>query len=870
MANEQEELRLTVNLADNASAGLAKLNEEIKQLGSGASQQHVEKFKRETSELTTKIKGMTGEVGEAFKGLGMLRSGLAAGAAGLALFGFEIMRQSKALIEYADKIRTVNQQAREFGVNAAQLKDVTEQLQAFGVSGDTAVASIGAVSAKIAELQRQGSQLRQHMLEQAGPSRAAVENMSRFLDRLTSAKTVADQLNTIREGGEQVYRHALEQTHSEQEAANRRNKFFAEFGYDARLKEAGQLQNLTKEEQALADQRQKNAEALSNEWGQVVKKYETLVETMKQPFIPYLLTALKMAESVLTSITDKVNEIEQKQLLRPDKTKESIQERFGKFGLGVPQQGPQLTPEQDFQRRQQLDQDRRRELMQPEKEHTDALKKNTSATEDLVNLLKLAVATGGGGAGAGGGIIPAAYSPGGGGPFGPSGGASGMGRAFGGGGYANLGQSMGAQPYGSDVGAGSGAGAGATPAGPPSGGAGVPGGSRGGSAGITAPAGTPIQHRGMATVTTSGGRKFQVDERFAQNFQGFISDYEKAGGVIGPESGTLGHRPHNASGHPIGAAIDINQVGYGIRGRGGRTLDVETENALAAKWGLVSGETWRRKDTGHFGIRSVDAARQALIDQGVKVADSGAGSSTAVSGGGADYLRQQRAPLTSQLEANPQLKKELAALGTLEHESDATAVVESLYNRTTALNEVRAKKGLPPVSLSQMMKGGFYGPVNKGLLQSRVATLERDPERMKKMFGAIDAAATSNLLKGATDQGSGNDPNVSWPGGKVVRDGETYNDWGGGAGHEGNRLFRERQQASIAAADRAQLDRTQAAATKVEGTGKISVDVNAPKGTNVGAEGGGLFKKVEISRQTQMSPAKRGPEGGYATEALLN
>ena len=80
MATEQEELRLTVTLADNASAGLAKLNEEIKQLGSGAGQQHVEKFKRETTELTSKIKGMSGEVGEAFKGLGMLRGGLAAGA----------------------------------------------------------------------------------------------------------------------------------------------------------------------------------------------------------------------------------------------------------------------------------------------------------------------------------------------------------------------------------------------------------------------------------------------------------------------------------------------------------------------------------------------------------------------------------------------------------------------------------------------------------------------------------------------------------------------------------------------------------------------------------------------------------------------
>jgi hypothetical protein len=45
----------------------------------------------------------------------------------------------------------------------------------------------------------------------------------------------------------------------------------------------------------------------------------------------------------------------------------------------------------------------------------------------------------------------------------------------------------------------------------------------------------------------------------------------------------------------------------------------------------------------------------------------------------------------------------------------------------------------------------------------------------------------------------------------------------------------------------------------VTGTGKISVDVNAPKGTNVRAHGGGLFKQVEVNRQTQMDRAsKRG------------
>jgi hypothetical protein len=46
---------------------------------------------------------------------------------------------------------------------------------------------------------------------------------------------------------------------------------------------------------------------------------------------------------------------------------------------------------------------------------------------------------------------------------------------------------------------------------------------------------------------------------------------------------------------------------------------------------------------------------------------------------------------------------------------------------------------------------------------------------------------------------------------------------------------------------------------KVEGTGKISVDVKAPRGTKVGASGGGLFKKTEIERTPQMQEAKEGP-----------
>ena len=60
------------------------------------------------------------------------------------------------------------------------------------------------------------------------------------------------------------------------------------------------------------------------------------------------------------------------------------------------------------------------------------------------------------------------------------------------------------------------------------------------------------------------------------------------------------------------------------------------------------------------------------------------------------------------------------------------------------------------------------------------------------------------------------------------------------------------------------IDKSQS--TKVEGSGKITVDVNAPKGTHVGAEGKGLFKTVAINRQTQMEPARRGPVAASAGE----
>jgi hypothetical protein len=58
--------------------------------------------------------------------------------------------------------------------------------------------------------------------------------------------------------------------------------------------------------------------------------------------------------------------------------------------------------------------------------------------------------------------------------------------------------------------------------------------------------------------------------------------------------------------------------------------------------------------------------------------------------------------------------------------------------------------------------------------------------------------------------------------------------------------------------DRSILDRG-SMTHHVEGSGMLDVNVAAPAGTSVHARGGGLFKKIRMSRQTQMEPTVTGP-----------
>ena len=142
----------------------------------------------------------------------------------------------------------------------------------------------------------------------------------------------------------------------------------------------------------------------------------------------------------------------------------------------------------------------------------------------------------------------------------------------------------------------------------------------------------------------------------------------------------------------------------------------------------------------------------------------------------------------------------------------------------------------------------------------------RKPEDAARMRQFVSSAVHA----GATGVGAG----VGYMGPSSMHVGGGHPaSWGGAPwieqarreGVERGQMDPQELQASLAQLraqrDRAALDRGMGSeiSHKVEGTGKLTVDVNAPAGTKVAAEGGGMFKHVETNRQTQMATAAEGP-----------
>jgi hypothetical protein len=206
-----------------------------------------------------------------------------------------------------------------------------------------------------------------------------------------------------------------------------------------------------------------------------------------------------------------------------------------------------------------------------------------------------------------------------------------------------------------------------------------------------------------------------------------------------------------------------------------------------------------------------------------------AGTDTPPTAGFSRVLQQERSRLATELQ-DPRRRWEALAVLALEHEHDPAAVAESLLNRS---NYART-------SVHDMIHSGFYGPVNFGKLGREMRALQNNPERAARLNAGLETALRgSNLIGGATDQGSGRDPNVGWRGGRVIRFGETYNDWDGGpGGHDRAALWRKQQQQRV----RAQQQQTQ---QREEFGHGLAMDISrrVPVTGGPEIEGGGMIRR---------------------------
>lgn len=160
--------------------------------------------------------------------------------------------------------------------------------------------------------------------------------------------------------------------------------------------------------------------------------------------------------------------------------------------------------------------------------------------------------------------------------------------------------------------------------------------------------------------------------------------------------------------------------------------------------------------------------------------------------GGNEFLAGKRKQFAEQLK-DPTTRNWVGAVLSAENVGAGPAVVESLFNRLEFINEKRAREGKPLMSVMQMIRSGFYGPVNNGAINSHLQRMTNDPAYAARMNRLINQAlGGSNVTRSHTDQGSRGDPNYEAGGIGVNINGERFNDWGVPGSREW-RLRRERE-----------------------------------------------------------------------------
>jgi hypothetical protein len=255
MPNELQELQLRVSLINEASAGVSRIRDDIKDLATGAGKTAMDKLKEEQSELAKQIK----ELGELAEGGGRALTGYIGkfGVAGAAMGGLAatILVGLGGLKEFADRVVDLTNKAKVIGMHPAELKSLIEQYDRLGVSAGTVEQSMAGLSNVLAQVNRIGSEKRMEMIKAAGQFGTLMEQ---GIQRVEAQATQAGKLQEIIRQSYVVYEERMKETDGNRaDAIKSQNDFLKMWEMDPVLKVLRHVEQVTEEEKRRMDARAK-------------------------------------------------------------------------------------------------------------------------------------------------------------------------------------------------------------------------------------------------------------------------------------------------------------------------------------------------------------------------------------------------------------------------------------------------------------------------------------------------------------------------------------------------------------------------------------------------------------------------------------
>jgi hypothetical protein len=302
-----EELKLVVDLQDNASAGLDRLNAQLRELGGGG---HLQRIRQQSGVLSDVMKVFAGYLLGASKNMEALGQRYDQFADISKKTGAAAYSGTRDVAELGTGIRDLARTAELYGTTYAQIKTISEQMAAMGITAEQSVA----ITTRAIETQ---SEARRKYIKEGSLFTELIEKTARAdlvlqlradLAKAASPKEVENTwikfFQTVEQETRKYYRATSEADMERQVAFNKRR--VAEIvGFDEAILHAKLLKEEDKDRSDFLNQTAKSAKEIADHWDSIGVNVQKMKDLMSSPLYsassPYV-KGLALADKYTASI----------------------------------------------------------------------------------------------------------------------------------------------------------------------------------------------------------------------------------------------------------------------------------------------------------------------------------------------------------------------------------------------------------------------------------------------------------------------------------------------------------------------------------------------------------------------------------------